>query len=1405
MTEFTLNYREVVPDQTVVDNWKEITLTTGGTQSTLQDIKVAEKANGFCYEDSTKHHTRNRFIYWRINYDVLELVEHSLDVNLTGNRLRYRFTDTPILDGVSIHETYENVIVLIPTVCSVHRLIFPHPDRFHRQDEFLGVYPDLVAPSIFSKASTIDARNPTTFHVFNNPSTASDQLPNLASSYLLPETEEAFFILAYPSTELLLIKQNPDDGQVVSTELKGESLMPRFLSGLADKFRQKNSDGDSIASLLFYVVDYETYVLTLTRDGHLKFWSCTKGQCVAVIDILEKTGENSRDQVQAASLKKAVDGNSTESLLAVFMSFANGCQFHILSPVIRGQEITVDRLDTRHCPENDLIDFALQTNRLWTAWRCEDGECVVYTTALQTGTYSTSRQLGLIRSTNWAPVILDTMPDANQAPANDGESDPRQVYLQHIFHPGKFPMHIISKALSIYKRSTLVAETHISASILKQRICLAVDNEIQNTLNGTNVTDDEYLECAEWCWQKFYSCCVQYHIASLKPLGLMLLPSVSGAVFLKKSAFSFFRPLDPLEHMTLCSDNTYSDQFVNFSMLAEDLETTEDVMRLFEVIVYLEQQMSELFVQAFEKELFTLQVPDVVMDHILEKIQSEMDCQFTSHILNMLNNVSDLYKAMHKILELLRYDNTLANPDNEINPSAMFHFSSQLGVSVVTGCLKQQAEIRFQICRNLLLICNILLSGKAFDSGVLEAIRSVCTPEIVVLTQASFVMLWLSGLPGLVNLPQDSCLQRLAPLKLPPVFNLRPTNMSISLLELFTSSTGGQEARKSFARVNCSDEALAHWHLSLLPLLNHLRHIIWPISGGSVLAEWMLSSGQHLWLQQYVRLLGNWCEWNSCTRNFLLASSFLTTGENYKAQELFEKAAKGIFTDTFLQERVLKGAEDNPTKAYINYYLKVIQLFEVHKARDCAISMANTALSIVEPDDPLSATLYSIKFKHQLALKHYELAFDSLYSNPDAERKKDNLRDLVKTLLDEKKLDKLLNFTYGCMDEFFTNILLSRARAADAINNIFYDFLYSYQIKRGALSHRLAASVMYEQAFRLSHINTAEALEKQVKCYLAAKNVLQLCKPEHAWVVRPSDPDEEEEEVVIQPLAGSHQKLRVLRLCKQVEVVNINTIKNELIFASAKLKLARFNSAAPVNITNAVELITLLNSAGLFKTSLEICTTFNLPYTSVFETLTKHCVNLTEQEQPNAWNWLVENDLQDLPVNRDSASDVVWQLLQDYLEKYEKPNMSTLHYVVCKKIISMRMYIPHWLLNSYKLRNAPELLRLLHGSGRLEEAIEVANEYLLAALGYGKEFYGFTKPLASTGSTFCLPIYAIQSLIDELDIQNSRSLEQPYIKEYVNLKSVFLKYLETSTRVSNQMCQTRLTSGSLKTNIPVFS
>ena len=65
--------------------------------------------------------------------DTLELVEVSLDYNLTTNCLRFHFTNAAILGGsISIHESAGNVFVLVSTVASVHRLVFAHPNRLQQ-------------------------------------------------------------------------------------------------------------------------------------------------------------------------------------------------------------------------------------------------------------------------------------------------------------------------------------------------------------------------------------------------------------------------------------------------------------------------------------------------------------------------------------------------------------------------------------------------------------------------------------------------------------------------------------------------------------------------------------------------------------------------------------------------------------------------------------------------------------------------------------------------------------------------------------------------------------------------------------------------------------------------------------------------------------------------------------------------------------------------------------------------------------------------------------------------------------------------------------------------------------------------------------------------------------------------
>ena len=65
--------------------------------------------------------------------DTVQLVEQSLDTNLLNNAVKLKFTHCTVLPGgVNIQETLNNVIVLISSNQSVHRLVLPHPTRMYR-------------------------------------------------------------------------------------------------------------------------------------------------------------------------------------------------------------------------------------------------------------------------------------------------------------------------------------------------------------------------------------------------------------------------------------------------------------------------------------------------------------------------------------------------------------------------------------------------------------------------------------------------------------------------------------------------------------------------------------------------------------------------------------------------------------------------------------------------------------------------------------------------------------------------------------------------------------------------------------------------------------------------------------------------------------------------------------------------------------------------------------------------------------------------------------------------------------------------------------------------------------------------------------------------------------------------
>ncbi|XP_071559183.1 nuclear pore complex protein Nup160 homolog isoform X2 [Temnothorax nylanderi] len=1401
MVEFPLGYREVVPDQTLPEKWKEITLNTGGSQSTLQDIKVPERAGGYSYKDSSTYFTRNRFIYWRICHDVLELVEHSLDINLANCRVRYKFTDTPILDGISIHETVNSVIILIVTVSSVHKLSFSHPDKIHNQENLLGTYTDLSVQSIFSEATVQHARDPHTFHIISNAGATNSPVPHAAASWLTLPQEEALFALAYSSATILLLRLDTLTGLVHTSELKQDSIMPKFLSGIATAFRGRNTEAYVAMSLVIHSYGSDTYLFALCREGNVRIWSCNKTQCVAVTDAATENRVVSQG-AQAHVLRKAL-GNDDEMYLGIFLKFGTGCEFSILKPVQDNGIFKFVRLCTLYAPDQHLVDFAFTPTRLWAVWRTADMDTVAVTHA----------QLPLTVTTNqeWETTILEQARDRDYIVTEPG-TDPREAYINYIFHPGQFSLADITKALSIYRRSNVVADMTFSPAVLKERVCMAVEAEMQAEVMDYVIMDEDYLEIANRCWSKFYSCVVQYHANGTRPVGLLLLPSVYGAVLLKKSSFSLLRPMEALEHLVLCNDKSYISRFKTTPVLSQDEDTCQDLIVLMSALVMLGEQLSEETKTEIERELYHLRSPDIIIDDLLSKLMLEpddslSDFDFQSQLCHKLSNVKDISSAMAMLLEALTYDlgqpNKLQFDDDHDTSKILLNvshlFGSQLGISAVAETITQIALLRFSVCRDLLMLQQlILLRPEMFNSRSLHTIRSSLAPRTVVLTQAYYVVTWICESTATYTPSQsllESSSQRLSTLKLADSrINVgQRQHRSLSLLELFIHSSGAKHAHILMAQANMDPTTLIPWHYSMLTHVTLLAQLVWPISGNFIFPEWLLSSCQFLLVQEYVRLLNMWCEWNSPSRKFILAVALLEMGEMRKACDHFLRASNGILTDVFLVDALLNSNVTSKNKDLVHYYLKVIKLFEEHNASDCIIEIAETAIATADADDPNLPTLHSIIFAQHLSLGHHAEAYHCLNANPDPVRRVDCLRQLVVTLFEKKLLIDLISFPYVDMYEDLERIVEGRARSVDLMENNYYNFLYSFHVNKQNM--RKAASIMYEQAMRLSQEpHSTPIIAKQAQCLLACINALHHVSEKYRWIVRPvvdqSIPSEMNSSNLQKKRSIDGKEVSHYKIKKQIEVLELDDIRKEYYIVDARLKISKVNSEMHiVTHTELSELIVTLCSTGLYATALHLCDVFKISKASVLKSLTSQCIKLSQREDPNAWDWLIQNDIFDIGISNTTITNTAWRLLEYFTLKHEESDNCELHKAVAQKLLQDGAFLPQWLLISYKKRNASELLHLMLNTGRLVEATDLAVDYINAVLGSGKEYFGLETPLVATAPSVWLPHNTIEVLLSEL---KHLSKDSAYKESYERLNATFKSYLKTVKRVSEDMIKMKM-------------
>ena len=661
-------------------------------------------------------------ILWRKNHDNLELIETSLDWDLRKNRVKYRFQDTPVLSGVSIHETHHHVVVLVATVSSVHKMRFPHPRCVHQQDiiQNQSEAADDV-PSIFAEATSSSPMEH--YHVLSG--SGVTPLPHASASWL-DRDEEAIFALANDMEGITLIKLGSMKGIYTVDALKMSSYLGRLWDNIGGMLSSaKSQEGhDSVLSLAIHPIQNDVYVFALCKDHRLRMWLTSSRECVMTADLVsqQKQGQVPLMLGAQSHMLRKVASHPNGFALAAFLCFSDHSEFCVFRPVRADGQFSLKHIATVYAPEYDLIDYSVSPNgRIVALWTNPDGIPILRYAKF-------GQPQGSETFTGWNDIILEGSVDPNAA--YNLNIDPRQIYLKQLFWPGRFSIETLSKTLNIFRRAADVSfaagnasnattaagydHEFITVQKLKEDICAAVEMEIQNQINEYEISDEAHIAISHSAWGRFYSCAVQYHETGLVPMGLVVCNTSGLMVIIKKDIYSFVRPLETLEHLVLHEGNGSltgaRHLFQDIPGLCDDPLLAQDVVNLMRAVALVSQRFTYEMEDDFCNSLRHLESPDKAAEKIVTQILTDtesFDCDenmgalsFTQEMGSRLQQIGDVTKALEVLSQCLELDRGIVSyssfdPSVSVEPDERSRlFASTKGRSVVAESLKQFVHSR---------------------------------------------------------------------------------------------------------------------------------------------------------------------------------------------------------------------------------------------------------------------------------------------------------------------------------------------------------------------------------------------------------------------------------------------------------------------------------------------------------------------------------------------------------------------------------------------------------------------------------------------------------------------------------------------------------------------------------------
>ena len=383
--------------------------------------------------------------------------------------MKYWLVDTPLLPGITEHESWGNLVVLVPTVGSVHKLSFPHPAKLA-----LGGQPGGGVVSVLAEASLQTARE--CQHLLTWP--ASAPLPSLASTDFTHD-EEAVFVLGNSTGHMVCVRLGRVRGMTSVNSLAGaSSVLGRVWTSLT-RSAQSDQQLQPTSHVISNLPGLGLGLVCVCRDHKVRVWSLTSYDCILATDLVQFTAESGRQLVGGSQGHRV--SLAGDRVVCVYLCFQQHSQFLFCRLESQAGQLTLLPLSTVHCPEYDLVSYTASARGLVGVWISSEGDVVV-------------RRSGQAGQVGWETV---TTQDNEMTPPEEldlmVEEDPRQLYLSALFSPGSFLPATLIKTLAIFRRSVDRDLELLSWERLRSEVVMAVESEIQQSLAEYEVTDEDYV------------------------------------------------------------------------------------------------------------------------------------------------------------------------------------------------------------------------------------------------------------------------------------------------------------------------------------------------------------------------------------------------------------------------------------------------------------------------------------------------------------------------------------------------------------------------------------------------------------------------------------------------------------------------------------------------------------------------------------------------------------------------------------------------------------------------------------------------------------------------------------------------------------------------------------------------